>query len=222
MLAQAAILELYDPDRSRHPVQKSAGGEIVSSGRGDESKWTRFDQQLQTQFDTVRAAKGAGFCVLAESTSSPTVGAVRKQLLEQMPEAGWFEYEPLSDDNERRGARHGVGHGSAHAAGGGQGARNRLPGSRSAGRSSSRSALRPRFRPRSRGARRQHEPAVRDRKPFHDYRQHRPTTGLPCRPIRWRRSSVVSLQEVQRLIDGGSAGHGGSSPTDKFLHAVGR
>jgi len=104
MLAQAAILELYDPDRSRNPVQNAPQGEIVSAGGHDEDKWARFDEMVGSHFADVREKGGAGFCVLTEANSSPTLARLRGRLLEEMPEAKWFEYEPLTDDNERAGA----------------------------------------------------------------------------------------------------------------------
>ena len=42
--------------------------------------------------------------MLAENSSSPTRAAIRTRLLEAMPQARWYEDEPLSDDNEREGS----------------------------------------------------------------------------------------------------------------------
>lgn len=43
--------------------------------------------------------------MLAESSSSPTLARLRQRLLKEWPQAQWAEYEPLTDDNAREGAR---------------------------------------------------------------------------------------------------------------------
>jgi hypothetical protein len=43
--------------------------------------------------------------ILSEATSSPTIEALRRKLVEQLPGAVWVEYEALSWDNERAGTR---------------------------------------------------------------------------------------------------------------------
>ena len=87
--AQAAILHLYDPDRSQTPLTTGKGSSIEAfkAGLGDLKK------QL--------AAGGAH--VLSEATSSPTVQALKRRL--EGVGVIWHEYEPLSWDNERRGTQ---------------------------------------------------------------------------------------------------------------------
>ncbi len=97
VFAQASVLELYDPDRSRAPVQR-AGGQRVTRVRAD------FDAFARDHFAALRRAGGAGLAVLSEATSSPTVAALRARLRELCPAATWYEYEPLSRDAERDGA----------------------------------------------------------------------------------------------------------------------
>ncbi|MHB8900501.1 MAG: TAT-variant-translocated molybdopterin oxidoreductase [Thermoguttaceae bacterium] len=96
--AQAAILSLYDPDRTRHVVDRQ------SPGRGNVARWAQFDAFASDHFARLRKAKGKGLAVLAEADSSPTVARLRTQFLEVFPQATWHEYEPLSRDNERDGA----------------------------------------------------------------------------------------------------------------------
>jgi molybdopterin-containing oxidoreductase family iron-sulfur binding subunit len=50
--------------------------------------------------------------VLAEASSSPTIAALRKEIATAMPGLQWHEYEPLSGDEQREGAR--LAFGSAH------------------------------------------------------------------------------------------------------------
>ncbi len=93
---QAAVLELYDPDRSRHPVRREGGKELPQE-HGDFDAWGRG------HFAALRARRGAGLAVLAESTSSPTLAALRARFAAELPAATWREWEPVSRDNERAG-----------------------------------------------------------------------------------------------------------------------
>jgi len=97
VFAQASVLDLYDPDRSRAPVQR-AGGQRVTRARAD------FDAFARDHFAALRRAGGSGLAVLSEATSSPTVLALRARLRAACPAATWHEYEPLSRDAERDGA----------------------------------------------------------------------------------------------------------------------
>jgi MoCo/4Fe-4S cofactor protein with predicted Tat translocation signal len=87
--AQASILHLYDPDRSQGPTSASGAGSSMEAFRA--------------QLAQLRGGAAGTTCVLAEATSSPTVRALRNRLREQRVQ--WFEYEPLSWDNERIGTR---------------------------------------------------------------------------------------------------------------------
>jgi len=95
---QASILQLYDPDRSRHVRQRTPGG-------GQARDWERFVGWLEDRLRPLKERRGAGLAVLAEACSSPTLMGLRQRLLDAMPEAEWYEYEPLADDNLREGAR---------------------------------------------------------------------------------------------------------------------
>ena len=93
-IAQADILQLYDPDRSRRLLLRESGQQYVKT-------WSDFEAVAVEHF----AGDGTGVAVLAGASSSPTRAMVRDQFLEAHPEAGWYEYEPISRDNEREGTR---------------------------------------------------------------------------------------------------------------------
>jgi len=103
LLAQASVLELYDPDRSRGVVKlRGRGGD----GPGDELDsmsetitWEKFRSEFTTQIPV----DGAGFCVLSEASNSPSLAAMRTKFQEKFPKAQWYEYEAVSDDNVREG-----------------------------------------------------------------------------------------------------------------------
>mgnify|MGYP000225399020 CR=1 FL=1 len=98
--AQASLLELYDPDRSRQPLEReTAGGPQVPR------EWEDFAAFAKTHFAALREGRGAGFFILSEEFSSPTAQDLRTRLLNALPLARWFEYEPFSRDHERAGTR---------------------------------------------------------------------------------------------------------------------
>jgi molybdopterin-containing oxidoreductase family iron-sulfur binding subunit len=93
IFAEAAILSLYDPDRSKAP----RSGNTLRS-------WTAFEGELQSQLEQTRARKGAGLRILTNRITSPTLLGQLDGVLKSLPEAKWYHYEPVDDDAERRGA----------------------------------------------------------------------------------------------------------------------
>ncbi len=92
-LAQASILDLYDPDRSQTVLE-----------RGNISTWNAFVAALQRQLPRLDSDRGAGLAVLTETVTSPTLGAQLKSLLARWPQAQWHQYQPLHRSNVRSGA----------------------------------------------------------------------------------------------------------------------
>ncbi|MGB7435196.1 MAG: TAT-variant-translocated molybdopterin oxidoreductase [Candidatus Acidiferrum sp.] len=93
-LAQAAILNLYDPDRSQ-TVQQA--GEIRS--------WSSFLDAAQDLTTNVKATSGAGFRILSGAVTSPSLTAQIRKLLTQYPQAKWYQWEPAEGDGARDGAK---------------------------------------------------------------------------------------------------------------------
>jgi molybdopterin-containing oxidoreductase family iron-sulfur binding subunit len=88
MLAQASVLELYDPDRS------------FGVRQGDkDSSWEEFAKWTKEHF----AGDGGDICVLSEASSSPSMATLRTKFQEKFPKAQWYEYEAVSEDNVREG-----------------------------------------------------------------------------------------------------------------------
>ena len=88
--AQAAMLELYDPDRSRGVAQFENGNET-------ESDWAAFDAWASANL------KGAGAAILSEASASPSFMRMKAAWLAANPNAKWVTYEPVNRDNERMG-----------------------------------------------------------------------------------------------------------------------
>jgi MoCo/4Fe-4S cofactor protein with predicted Tat translocation signal len=97
VLAQASVLELYDPDRSRVIVRRADGHQFAHG-------WDDFVAFAKPHFAELQRRGGQGLCVLSEATASPSVIDMRARLLKAMPQAKWYEHEPLSRINERAGA----------------------------------------------------------------------------------------------------------------------
>jgi molybdopterin-containing oxidoreductase family iron-sulfur binding subunit len=95
--AQATILEMYDPERSREVIDRT-------SGSARNSDWDKFTAAANAHFAKLKGS-GQGFAVLSEATASPSVADMKKRLLAAYPQAVWYEYEPLSRDAELEGSR---------------------------------------------------------------------------------------------------------------------
>jgi len=80
--AQAAILDLYDPHRSKNFLDR---GKTVDAAA--------FDAFLQT----VSQGGGKGVAFLVEKKNSPTRDRLRAELERNFPGVLWAEYEPLGD-----------------------------------------------------------------------------------------------------------------------------
>jgi MoCo/4Fe-4S cofactor protein with predicted Tat translocation signal len=83
-LAQASLLNLYDPDRLR------AG----------EGTWEKFEAFVKT----LNLGDGSGLRFLSETVTSPSLAALRSETLKKFPKAKWVEYEAFQRTNGQEGA----------------------------------------------------------------------------------------------------------------------
>jgi molybdopterin-containing oxidoreductase family iron-sulfur binding subunit len=90
---QAAILGLYDPDRSQ-----------VVRHLGEISTWSDFLASLQPTLKIAASQPGA-VRLLTQTVSSPTLGSQIQQVLAKYPGVQWHQWEPVSRDNVREGLR---------------------------------------------------------------------------------------------------------------------
>jgi molybdopterin-containing oxidoreductase family iron-sulfur binding subunit len=91
---QAALLELYDPDRSQV---------VAHDARVD--TWEHFQSFALGVRDKFKPGKGAGLRILTQTVASPTLADQLRRLSEQFPRAKWHSYEPVSRDAVRTGAQ---------------------------------------------------------------------------------------------------------------------
>ncbi len=94
--AQASILDLYDPARSKRfveQVEKDERGRKVRSGETRDR--AAFEKYLEELRPKMAADGGAGLAFLVEETMSPTRERLRAQLEKTYPKMRWCSYEPL-------------------------------------------------------------------------------------------------------------------------------
>lgn len=99
---QNATLEFYDPERSREIVDRRGVNPIGADS-------ARLNAWIANHFAGVRAQNGAGFAVLSEATSSPTIARMRAELARTYPQSTWFTWEPVNRDNEIAGLTQSLG-----------------------------------------------------------------------------------------------------------------
>ena len=98
VLAQASLLNMYDPDRSQ---------EVTF--RGDTSSWERFVPAFRSAVDENRADGGAGVRFLTETVTSPTLIDQFNRIKSELPNAKWVQYEPINSDNASAGSKMALG-----------------------------------------------------------------------------------------------------------------
>jgi len=91
-ITQATLLDLYDPDRSQHCLN-----------RGANTEWSYFKQ---TFGDAVKkTGKGQGIYFLSETITSPTLAEQWKQVQAAYPQAKLVQWEPVNQDSSRAASK---------------------------------------------------------------------------------------------------------------------
>jgi molybdopterin-containing oxidoreductase family iron-sulfur binding subunit len=94
IFAQASVLGLYDPDRSKATIYQ---GRIGS--------WSAFLNAMDELRLQLASRKGAGFRLLTETITSPALADQIHSFLAQFPSAKWHQFEPCGRDAAREGSR---------------------------------------------------------------------------------------------------------------------
>ena len=92
--AQAEILNLYDPDRSK-----------TVTYRTETRTWADFVAAIRPVLEAQKALKGDGLRLLTTTVTSPTLAAQIGELLKQYPLAKWHVHDPVARRNAMDGAR---------------------------------------------------------------------------------------------------------------------
>jgi molybdopterin-containing oxidoreductase family iron-sulfur binding subunit len=96
LFAQAAILDLYDPDRSKAVLKAEDRGKDYSEQSWDDF-WKEF-AALTSAVVSTEGGGGEGIAILAEPSSSPTRERLRGEVQKKFSQLMWAEYEPWSAD----------------------------------------------------------------------------------------------------------------------------
>jgi Fe-S-cluster-containing dehydrogenase component len=96
--AQASLLTLYDPDRSR-----------TVTNLGNISTWDHFAGNLRTVLQ--RRGTESRVRILTETVIAPTLAWQLRTLLQRYPAAKWHRYEPVETDNATAGTKRAFGEG---------------------------------------------------------------------------------------------------------------
>ncbi len=98
LFAQASLLGMYDPERSR---SATFGNAAVS-----------YDKAISAFKDEVNKQRdkgGAGIRILSTPTTSPTLIGLIEEFLKRNPQAKWVQYEPTGSYSAKMGARQAFG-----------------------------------------------------------------------------------------------------------------
>ncbi|MCL2659514.1 MAG: TAT-variant-translocated molybdopterin oxidoreductase [Acidobacteriaceae bacterium] len=92
VFTQATLLELYDPDRSQHVLE-----------RGQPSDWSAFQSTFLAAVK--RSGNGQGIYFLSETITSPTLAAQWNAVQAKYPQAKLVQWEPVNQDSSRAASR---------------------------------------------------------------------------------------------------------------------
>ena len=91
---QALLLQLYDPSRARVLKERAAG-----------RSWRSFREAMNLRAASWNANGGSGLRFLVEPSTSPTVRALRQEILQRFPQARIHPYASAPRDNVYEGTR---------------------------------------------------------------------------------------------------------------------
>ena len=95
---QAEILNLYNPDRSKHCYRA-----------GIERSWDEFVPVWQELYPIFIENRGQGLAVLSNSFSSPTMTRLAETFRRRFPKSRWVVFDPVSDEKIYKGIKSATG-----------------------------------------------------------------------------------------------------------------
>jgi molybdopterin-containing oxidoreductase family iron-sulfur binding subunit len=101
---QAAIFELYDPDRSTTPMRGGRVPATAGVASHQPATWAELDAFLSDVARSSQADAGAKLRILVEPTNSPTFLRIRDALKQKLPKAVVHTWAPVNEANAREGA----------------------------------------------------------------------------------------------------------------------
>ena len=118
VFAQASVLELYDPNRTRGylyrpdnaPTENTVDSQPAKRQAATQNSRETFEGLIKPKFLSHVKTGGRGLHVLAQSCSSPTFHRLREEFQLRFPEARWHVYQPNDRDNDFAGSKLAFGH----------------------------------------------------------------------------------------------------------------
>jgi MoCo/4Fe-4S cofactor protein with predicted Tat translocation signal len=98
VFAQAMIMDLYDPDRSRRPAQ-------VDGGAFTDQDFAAFETAYRDRLAEHERDQGAGLRFLVTSATSPTLLRAAAAVRERFPRAEFHVYSAINNDHVQAGTR---------------------------------------------------------------------------------------------------------------------
>src|SRR5688500_11991353 len=95
---QAAVLDLYDPDRAQ-----------VVTYRSEVTSWSAFLTAMQTAAGAQKARQGASMRFLTGAITAPSLAAQMATMLRHYPQAKWHQYDAVGRAGARVGGRQAAG-----------------------------------------------------------------------------------------------------------------
>jgi len=97
-ITQAAVLDLYDPDRAR-----------TITNRSEITTWSTFLGAMQAEVQRHKPRQGAGLAFLTGPITSPSLAELLGKILTDNPQARWHQYDPITRDGARLGGQQAAG-----------------------------------------------------------------------------------------------------------------
>jgi MoCo/4Fe-4S cofactor protein with predicted Tat translocation signal len=94
VIAQASVLNLYDPDRAQ-----------TVTFLGEIRAWSDFLKEAEAAVALAKTQGGTGFRILTGTVTSPTLAAQIASVLKNIPGAKWHQWEPAGSDGAREGGK---------------------------------------------------------------------------------------------------------------------
>ena len=102
VFVQSAILDLYDPDRSKRFLHQ-----------GSEVKAAEFEKYFKSFCESAKGSGGAGVALLLDEQTSPSRDRVLQSIKQQLPQAKLYFYEPLGSQQSREAIANTIGDNTA-------------------------------------------------------------------------------------------------------------
>jgi len=97
-ITQATLLDMYDPDRSQHVLN-----------RGETRPWISFVAEFRAMLADKKASGGKGLYFLSATVTSPTLARQWQEAQKNYPQAKLVQYDPANRDSHYRAAKQAFG-----------------------------------------------------------------------------------------------------------------